>query len=440
MKSARQTAFEILLKIQKDSAFSNLVLDNMLSDNNDLDERDKAFVTNLVYGSLDRFILLDYNVKLYLNKASKKLRPELHVILIMGAYQILFMDKVPDHAAVSESVQLAKENKSAFAASLVNAVLRRVAENGLRYPDEDENSIEYVSVRYSCPEWLIQLWSDAYGLETAKAIAGKALETPQVSIRANTDKIDSEALMWKLAEEGVVGKHCDFLPDALELSNTGSVEQLTAFKDGLFHVQDLSSQICCEAVDVKPGETVFDLCSAPGGKAFTLAEKLKGTGQVKAFDVYQSRTDLIRKGAARLGLRNITVDLSDASVYNKNYGLADRVLCDVPCSGLGMIRRKPEIRFKNACETEGIPEIQYKILCNAVNYLKPGGRLVYSTCTLNPAENEEVCERFLSEHSDFRVADYCSNIPRANKNDKFLTLMPHIHGTDGFFVAAFERK
>ena len=439
MKTARQVAFEALLKIHKDGAYSNLVIDSILNENEELDERDKAFVSNIVYGSLDRMILIDYNLGLYLNQPSKKLKPELHTILIMGAYQILFMDKVPNHAAVDESVQLAKVNKSAFAASLVNAVLRRVADNGLRYPDMDENSVEYLSIRYSCPDWLLKLWIDSYGRENAVAIAEKALDAAPVTVRTNTLKTDSEELIWKLAEEGVVAEKSDSVANALLLSNTGSVESLIAYNEGYFHAQDLSSQICCEVLDAKPGETVFDLCSAPGGKAFTTAEKMEGKGVVKAFDIYQSRVDLIRNGAKRLGLENVSANLSDATIYNPNFGTADRILCDVPCSGLGIIRRKPEIRFKNASDIDKLPELQYRILCNAVKYLKPGGRLVYSTCTLNPAENEEVCDRFLAEHPDFVKADYLPDMPRYSEKDRYLTLMPHIHPTDGFLIAALDK-
>ena len=437
MKSARQIAFEALLKVHRDGAYSNLVVDSLLKENNGLDERDRAFVCNLVYGTLDRLILIDYNLSLYLNQPVRKLKPELHTILRMGTYQLLFMDKVPSRAAVNESVNLAKVNKSSFAASLVNAVLRRVSDNGLRLPEGDESNPDFLAVKYSCPEWILSLWIDAYGLENAVALAEKALEAPKVIIRTNTTKISADELIWKLAEEGVVSERSDVAKDALVISNTGSVEELEAYKEGLFHAQDIASQICCMAVDAQPGETVFDMCSAPGGKAFTIAETMENKGIVRAFDVYQSRVELIRNGAKRLGLENVFSYLSDASVFNENYGLADRVLCDVPCSGLGIIRRKPEIRFKSRTDIDNLPELQYRILCNAIKYLKDGGRLVYSTCTLNPKENSEVCDRFLSEHPEFSAVKIMPDMPRYSDDDNYLTLMPHIHSTDGFFVAVF---
>lgn len=437
MKSARQVAFEALLKVHRDGAYSNLVVDSLLRENSELDERDKAFVCNLVYGTLDRLILIDYNLGLYLNQPVRKLKPELHTILRMGTYQLLFMDKVPSRAAVNESVNLAKVNKSSFAASLVNAVLRRVSDNGVRLPEGCESDPEYLAIKYSCPEWIISLWINAYGKDNAIALAEKALEAAPLVIRVNTTKTTPDELIWKLAEEGVVAEKTDKMPDALILSNTGSVEELEAYKEGLFHAQDIASQLCCMALDAQEGETVFDLCSAPGGKTFTIAESMNNTGVVRAFDVYQSRVELIKSGAERLALDNVYSYLSDASIFNENYGFADRVLCDVPCSGLGIIRRKPEIRFKNRSDIDNLPELQYRILCNATKYLKDGGRLVYSTCTLNPKENSEVCDRFLNEHPEFSAVKILPDLPRYSEDDKYLTLMPHIHSTDGFFVAAF---
>ncbi len=440
MKTPRQAAFEALLKVQRDSAYSNLAVDSILKENEHFDERDKAFVCNLVYGTLDRLILIDYNLGLYLNQPVRKLKPELHTILRLGAYQILFMDKVPSRAAVSESVNLAKVNKSAFAASLVNAVLRRVADNGLRLPEGDENSPEFLAIKYSCPEWLMAMWIDAYGIENAVQLADKALEAPSVVARINTTKTNADDLIWKLAEDGVVAERSEKFPDALVLRNTGAVEELLAYEEGLFHAQDFASQLCCKALEAQEGDVVFDLCSAPGGKAFTIAEMMNNTGCVRAFDIYQSRVDLIKNGAKRLGLDNVYTYLSDATIYNENYGMADRVLCDVPCSGLGIIRRKPEIRFKKFDDIDNLPDIQYSILCNAVKYLKDGGRLVYSTCTLNPKENSEICDRFLAEHPEFSAVEVLPEIKRYKQGDKYLTLMPHIHSTDGFFIAAFTKN
>ncbi len=439
MKNARQVAYEVLLKVYRDAAYSNITIDAMLSENNHLDSRDSAFVCALVYGTLDRQLTLDYNLSLYLDKSLKKLKPELLVILRMGTYQLLFMDKVPASAAVNESVKLARSNGSSFGAPLVNAILRKVADNGLKLPDESETS-DYLSIRYSCPEWLIRMWLDAYGYENTIGLMDCALEAAPVTARVNPLKTTPEELVWTLAEQGVEAEISKLTPNSLFLHNAGSIERLDAYNDGLFHVQDTASQLCAAALGAQLGETVFDMCSAPGGKAFTIAQNMQNTGRLFAFDVYQSRVDLIKQGAKRLGLTNIVTFLSDASVYNEHYGKADRVLCDVPCSGLGIIRRKPEIRFKNSADIDNLPDLQYRILCNAVNYVKSGGLLMYSTCTLNPAENSQVCDRFLAEHPDYKAVTLLPELPRYGEGEKYLTLMPHIHSTDGFFMAAFRNE
>ena len=439
MKSARQTAFEILLKIQKDGAYSNLAVDSMLTENTQLDSRDTAFVSALVYGTTERRISVDYNLSLYLTQPLKKLKPELLAILRMGAYQILFMDKVPESAAVNESVKLAKENKSAFAAALVNAVLRKVAQNGFILPNGDETSLEKLEVLYSIPQWILKLWIDSYGFENAVGIAAKSLEPSKVVLRANTLNTTVDGLVSVLESEGVGATVSGVVENSLVLEKQGAVEKLVAFREGLFHVQDFASQLCVKALDPQPGETVFDLCSAPGGKAFTAAQRMNGEGSVNAFDIYQSRVELIRSGAKRLGLPNVKPFLSDASVFNENYGTADRVLCDVPCSGLGIIGRKPEVRFKTQDEISVLPELQFSILCNARRYLKDSGTLIYSTCTLNPAENEEVCNRFLNECRDFQPVPVLPDVS-GFRSGEFLTLMPHLSGTDGFFIAAFKKR
>ena len=437
MDNARQAAFEVLLRVRRDGAYSNLAVDSVLKEKKGLDERDGAFVRAIVYGTLDRLIVLDYNLELYLNQPARKLRPELQTILRMGAYQILFMDKVPVSAAVNESVRLAKENKSALAASLVNAILRRVADNGLRLPDEDKNRLTYLSVKYSCPEWIIKLWIDSYGEENALALAQEALKAAPVVIRVNTLKTSAEELIWTLAQDGVVADKLPLLNDALVIEGTGSLENTDAYKNGMFYVQDTASQLCCKALGAKPGETVFDLCAAPGGKTFTIAQIMENSGRIAAFDIYQSRVELIKHGAERLGLGIVESNLADATVYNNLYGTADRVLCDVPCSGLGIIRRKPEIRYKTREDIDILPDLQYRILCNGMRYVKPGGILMYSTCTLNPAENAEVCDRFLSEHSGFAPLELLPELERYGEGERYLTLMPHLHSTDGFFMAAF---
>lgn len=436
-KNARQSAFEILFKVERSGAYSNLALDAHLSAA-DSEHSESALLTALVYGVLERLITLDYNISLYLRQPIKKLKPEVLVALRLGAYQLLFMDKIPVSAAVNESVKLVKNNRSQFAAGLVNAVLRKIAANGLVLP-QDEDSLEYISVRYSVPIWLAELFINAYSRQTACELLEAMSQRAKLYIRVNTSKCTPEELKKELSKQGVETKSVDGMPYALELVNGGAPEQLEAYKKGLFHVQDLSSQLCCQALDPQPGDTVYDMCAAPGGKSFTLAEMTECKGKILSMDVYPSRLALIESGAERLGLDNIATIPNDASKINRALKKADKVLCDAPCSGLGILRRKPEIRYKTPEDIDKLPILQYDILCSSSEYVKVGGRLVYSTCSLNPAENEEVCDKFLAEHKEFKAVEPLSGVKGVDLDKKYLTLMPNIHKTDGFFIAAFIR-
>lgn len=437
-KSARQSAFEILYKVEHSGAYSNLALDAELSSQEGTADGDSALLTALVYGVLERLITLDYNISLYLRQPLKKLKPEVLIALRLGAYQLLFMDRIPESAAVNESVKIAKNNRAQFAAGLVNAVLRKVAQNGLRLPDESDG-LKFMSVKYSVPEPTVKLFADAYSDKIACEIFEAMSERAKIFVRVNTQKCTTDELAEALARQGIESKRVSLVPNALELLNGGAVEHLDAYKKGLFHVQDLSSQLCCMALDPQPGDTVYDMCAAPGGKSFTLSELTECKGKILAMDVYPSRLALIEDGAERLGLQNISVIPNDASGVNPALKKVDRVLCDAPCSGLGILRRKPEIRYKTLEDIDKLPILQYDILCSSAEYVSVGGHLVYSTCSLNPAENAAVCDKFLSEHKDFEAIRIFPDIKRADGNENYLTLMPQIHGTDGFFIAAFTR-
>ena len=434
MPTARQIAFNALSKIQKDNSYSNIALDSFLS-KSEHDTRDKSFVSALFYGVIERQITLDYNISLYLSKPLKKLKPEVLTLLRLGAYQLLFMEKVPTSAAVNETIKLSKKNSLQFASGLINAVLRKISINGFCLPDNNDE-VEFLSIKYSCSEWLIKKWLKEYGREDTEEFLKSSLGASDVFIRVNTSKTDSDTLIELLREEGIEAEKTA-LENALKISLGGNdIENIKAFKDGLFHVQDLACQYAVKALGIKEGDKVFALCSAPGGKTFTAAQFAGKIGEIHAFDIYEKRVELIKKGAVRLGLENVKASTGDASVHNADLGLADKVLCDVPCSGFGIIGRKPEIKYKSEDEAKEIERLQYPILNNAASYVKKGGRLLYSTCTLSRNENENVCERFLSEHKDFSNVVPLPEI----SDEKYLTLMPHKHGTDGFFIALFERK
>ena len=431
MKSARQTAFEILNKIQRDNSYSNLALDHAL-DKADTDNKEKKFVSALVYGVTERRITLDYNFSLYLSQPIKKLKPEVLTALRLGAYQILFMDKIPVSAAVNESVKLAKKNGAAFASGLVNAVLRKIISNGLKTDGS-------MSVNYSAPEWLCDMWCKSYGRENAEKLLEASFGAVDTVLRVNTEKIDADNLINLLAEEGFDCKIGGNVENSAVVKSGGAVHKTEAYKKGLFHVQDAASQLCCKALGVQENETVIDICAAPGGKSFTLAENMKNTGRIISCDIYEHRLKLISYGAERLGLTNIETVRNDGNVFNPDFPLADKILCDVPCSGLGVIRKKPEIRFKKCEEVDKLQDLQYSIMCISSRYLKIGGVMVYSTCSLNPNENEKIVEKFLTEHDNFEGVRVLSDISRYGVDTDYLTLMPHIHGCDGFFISAVRR-
>lgn len=419
----RLLAYKILLKIEKDKAYSNLTLDSTL-------EKEEAghepFVRALVYGVIERKITLDYILSTYLSQPIKKLKPQVLTVLRMGTYQIKFMDKVPTSAAVNESVKLVKKHGFSFASGLVNSVLRKVADNEIKYPD-DKSSIEYLSVRYSCPESLVKDYIDDYGYDDTVGILSTSLEVPPLILRVNSLRTTTEDLVKEFSKEGVSVTPCN-VPNAV-LVESGNVFFTSLYKNGLFHVQDLASQMCINALDVKPGDTVLDMCSAPGGKSFTMAEIMENQGEIYSFDLYEHRLSLIDSGAKRLGVEIIKTEARDASKVYTDIPIADKVLCDVPCSGLGVIRRKPEIKYKDLQFVDKLTVLQYNILCSASKYLKQNGRLIYSTCSLNKAENENVCKRFLESNNDFKMLD---NYP--------VTLMPQRDRTDGFFYAVFTKE
>lgn len=438
-KSARHTALTALLRVTGKGGFSNLVLDSLIRQNG-LDRQDSAFAGVLFYGALERLLTLDYVIAQHTSRPASSLSREVQGILRLGVYQLLYLDGVPDSAAVNESVNLAKAfRQGAGAAGFVNAVLRSVIRDGsrVRLPERENDPLYYLQVKYSAPQWLVKLLADSYGEAACEGFLARSIGRPPVTARVNTLRTDAAGLSEALAREGV---RCLDTPvaDAVRLENTGSIEALAAYRAGLFHVQDTACQLCCEALDPQPGETVLDLCSAPGGKAFTLAERMEGRGRVVACDLHEKRVNLIRQAAERLGLPNIEAFANDASKWNPDMPSADRILCDVPCSGLGIIRRKPEIKYKEAADFAPLPAVQYRILETAARYLKPGGLLVYSTCTVAPAENGQVADRFLQEHADFEAQPLAGLLAASGRSGR-ITLLGDIADSDGFFIAAFKR-
>ena len=436
-KPARQIAFEILLKIEKDKAYSNLAIDSAVKAFCP-DSTDCAFISRLVYGVTERKITLDYIISGCLSQPISKLKKEVLVILRLGTYQLVFSDKIPASAAVNESVKLAKNNKCGFATGLVNAVLRKVANDGFTIP-EDTDNIKRISVLYSAPEELVKFLSYHYGESNAEEFLKAALQPKKIMIRVNTVKTTPEELKSLLEKEGV-GVSETSVPNAFQINVNKAVYELESYKKGLFHVEDISSQLCIEALAPFENCTMIDVCAAPGGKSFTAAEYMNNKGVLYSCDIYESRTDLIKEGAERLGLDCIKPFVNDASQLNENFPEADRVLCDVPCSGMGIISKKPEIKYKKLDDIKELLPIQRKILETASKYVKKGGRLVYSTCSVNPNENRKICDAFLKEHPEFTSVKALPHIERTVDEGDYLTLMMHKNNCDGFFIAVFDRK
>ena len=443
MADSRSLAFNVLLKIENDGAYSNLALNHAIRENK-LGGVDSAFLSALVYGVLERKITLDYIIKQYSKIPLRKIETKTKIILRMGIYQLLYMDKVPDSAAVNESVKLAKRQRLQKSSGFINGILRGItrAQPPYSLPEKDKDVFCYYSVKYSVPQSLVRLWIKSYGEENALKLMESLSGRPKIFIRVNTLKTNKEALKAELESEGVVCEDVAILENALSLSRTGSIERLKAYKTGLFHVQDLSSQLCVDVLAPKPRDIMLDICSAPGGKAFTAAQYMNNRGKLFACDLFDHKLKLIGSGAERLGISTIVTQKRDGA-SGADLPLADKILCDVPCSGLGILSRKPEIRSKEDLIPADLPELQYKILCRSARYLASGGTLVYSTCTLNPAENGENASRFLSSHPDFKgkPLKLPEGVSRAvDENDYEITLMPHTAGTDGFYIAAFTKK
>ena len=420
MANGRKLAVKALLKINTDFAYSNITLNSLFAES-DANSMDKALATALVYGVLDRKITIDYVLSKFLKTPLKKVAPFTKEVLRTAVYQIMFMDKIPNSAAVDEAVKLVKASKESRNSGFVNAVLRNILRAETLLPQGD--SLADLSIIYSCPKEIIESFINDYGLENAKCLLEESLKSADITVRVNTVKTNVEDFEKEI---GVETLKTD-IDGGLILKSGIDVGKNNLYNDGLFYVQDLASQKAVSVLNPKPNSRVLDMCAAPGGKSFTMALFMQNKGEIVSCDLYPQRVELIEKSAKRLGLSIIKTKVSDATVYDQNLGEFDYILCDAPCSGLGVIRRKPDIKYKAFEEFDSLCEIQLKILKNAVKYLKKGGKLLYSTCTLRKKENEDIVNAFLNENKDFKC-EYSH------------TFMPHTDGTDGFYCALLTNK
>ena len=429
--AARQTAVQTLMRISKSASWSSLTISTAI-EKTGLSGGSAAFYTALVYGVLERRITLDACINAHSKIPIKKLQPAVAAILRVAVYQLLYMDKTNDAFAVNESVGLTKAMANDKAAGFVNAVLWGFVREGKTVPLPD-NEYDRLSIQYSMPVPLISLWREAYGEEITAALLKAGITPAPTYLRVNTLKTTTEALVALLADCGTEAQPVPEVPGCLKLLSPGAPHKLEAYNRGLFYAQDISSQLCAAALDAQPGMRVLDVCAAPGGKSFLLAQAMENSGGIIACDLHSHRVKLIEKGAARLGIDIITAKRADM-LKTHDLGLFDRVLCDVPCSGYGTIRHKPEIKYKPPGDFASLPETQYKLLRNASQYCKGGGLLLYSTCTLSPQENEDVTEAFLRANPAF--APY--PLPEILGGKPNVTLTTQFDG-DGFYMALMKR-
>ncbi|NCC16437.1 MAG: 16S rRNA (cytosine(967)-C(5))-methyltransferase RsmB [Clostridia bacterium] len=441
----REIAAEAMVEIMEEGAYNNMALRRLLRQNGAMPQKDRALVTEIVNGTLRNLYYIDHVLNQFSKTKTEKLKPWILAVLRTAVYQMYFM-KIPDSAACNEAVKLIEERGLTPLKGFVNGVLRTVGREKGSIVMPKVGTAEFLNVQYSHPLWLIKMWIAYFGFEETEKLCQANNCPPDVSIRINTLKTEKALLKKELENIGAVVTEGSIAPFALHLKKTADIGGLKAFTEGLFHVQDESSQLAVEILNPQKGEAILDLCAAPGGKSFTIAQKMENSGKLVCGDIYEHKMELIAEGAERLGITIIEPRQQDATQWREKYADAfDRVLVDAPCSGLGLMGKKPDIRLKkNGDEIDRLVPIQREILENGAKYVKQGGILVYSTCTLCKKENEKNVEWFLKNHPDFTAENITEFLPKElwqETADKgYITLLPHRSNTDGFFIAKMKRK
>lgn len=442
----RELILGILLEITRDGEYAHIALRNTLSKYQYLEKRERAFITRVVEGTLEHMMEIDYIINQFSKVKVNKMKPVIRTILRSAVYQILYMDSVPNSAVCNEAVKLAAKKGFVNLKGFVNGVLRNIDRNvnDIQYPKQD-NMVEYLSIKYSMPTWILEKWKKSYDWETIERILQGFLQEKGTIIRCNLNRISKEDLKKKLEAEGVTVTQHPYLEYALEISGYDYLGDLESFEDGDFQVQDLSSMLVAEIAAPKEGDYVIDVCAAPGGKSLHIADKLHGTGHVEARDLTDYKVDLIWYNIERSQMKNVEAVRHDALVYDEDSKeKADIVIADLPCSGLGVIGKKADIKYKMTEETQReLAKLQKNILQIVHRYVKPGGTLVYSTCTINEEENMENVRWFLQQNPEFESVSVepvlCEELKKSVK-EGCLQLLPGIHESDGFFIAAFRKN
>ena len=444
MESGRELAIKILNRIQNEGAYSTLAVKKALEDKSE--RKDSGFIRELVYGVLENQRLIDEIVKESSSVKIRKIHPIILIILRTAIYQLLFMDTVPESAIVNEAVNLAKKYGHRGTTGFVNGLLRGVSSKKAYFKSEEYMSQECeLGIRYSHPDYLVALWRTQYGLEFTKDLLKANNSVPPFTIRNNTLKIDSTDLISILEAEGYETEPGKYSKDCIIIKNPRSMTRLSAYTDGLFTIQDEASMLVTEVLNAQKDSLILDVCSAPGGKATHIAQWIGDKGTIIARDIYPHKLKLIEELSLRLGIKSIKSEIWDAKEPDDKLKYkVDYCLVDAPCSGLGLIRRKPDIKWtRTSEELIELSRLQTIILKTASNYIKPGGTLVYSTCTINRQENLDVITNFLRESTDFRLVpiELANGVKiSATQDSGYLELYPNIHGTDGFFMAKMVRE
>lgn len=474
----REIVVAILMEVTENGRYSHIVLREVLAKYQYLEKRERAFITRVTEGTLEHMTEIDYILDKFSKVKVKKMKPFIRALLRSAVYQIKYMDSVPDHAVCSESVKLAVRKGFSGLRGYVNGVLRSIAK-GIGQVEYPSDPIKRLSVQYSCPEWIIRLWKETYELPLIETMLKDFQTEKPTTIRCCRSRITPEQLKERLEKENVSVEEHPYLRDALLISKYDYLESLAVFREGLFVVQDISSMLVGELAHVQAGAQVIDLCAAPAGKALDIAERIlmeerkkdrtetdavKGSGtekdkeekdkeettgcsgHVEARDLTEYKVSLIEENIERMGLHNVTAVCQDASAYDeKSAEKADIVIADLPCSGLGVLGRKTDLKYKASLEgIESLVQLQRKILSCAASYVKPGGELLYSTCTVNPKENVENVHWFLEEFPEFYAddirEDLCAELRESVTETGCIQFLPGVHKSDGFFIARMRKK
>ena len=447
MQNPRECALDVLVKVDKKEELSHIAISNVLEKYQFSEKRDRAFFTRLVEGTLERQITIDYVGDQFSKTKIRKCKPLIRALLRMGIYQILYMDQVPDSAACNEAVKLAKKRGFSRLSGFVNGVLRNISRNKdeIKYPSKEKNLVTYLSVTYSIPEWIIKFFKKTYDNDTVEKIIASYLEERKTTLCCLVSKGGKDVIRQELEKEQVTVEDGALIENAVRISDYDFLYRLKAFREGMCYVQDESSMLCARLADVEKGQFVMDICSAPGGKSLYAADQMMGSGEVLSRDLTEYKTDLIEDNIERVGFTNMRTQVYDARVLDEEHiETADVVIADVPCSGLGIMGKKNDIKYHISEEgMKDLVTLQREILTNAVRYVKHGGTLIYSTCTINPAENEENF-RWILDHFDFEAVDLRDELPEDLKidtaKDGYIQLLPGIHPCDGFFIGKLRRK